>query len=211
MGVSIMLRCALAWVSLFCLLLAAIPAIAQNDLYDNGPSDGQDYAWTINFGYVVSNSFTLSSNSQVNGLTFTAWLLPGDLLEAGEVSITSSEFGGTTYFDQVVNFTQGGCVGNWLGFNACTETGSFGPINLNAGTYWLDLANFTALEFDDPVYWDENSGPSTASENMVGTIPSESFTLMGTAAGTGTVPETGSILLFGSGIFGLAAMLRRLS
>src|SRR5262249_271581 len=29
------------------------------------------------------------------------------------------------------------------------------------------------------LFWDENSGPSSAEQNSVGTIPSESFTLMG--------------------------------
>ncbi|HUK73897.1 MAG TPA: PEP-CTERM sorting domain-containing protein, partial [Candidatus Bathyarchaeia archaeon] len=68
----------------------------------------------------------------------------------------------------------------------------------------------------DPIYWDENSGPSSASENSVGTIPSEAFTVLGgtsssttTTSTTGTVPEPSSILLFGSGILGLAGVLRR--
>ena len=31
----------------------------------------------------------------------------------------------------------------------------------------------------DPVYWDENSGPSMAQQNTLGTIPSESFSILG--------------------------------
>src|ERR1700727_3489587 len=31
----------------------------------------------------------------------------------------------------------------------------------------------------NPVYWDENSGPSQAVSNEVGSIPSESFTVLG--------------------------------
>ena len=60
------------------------------------------------------------------------------------------------------------------------------------------------LSDGDPVYWDENSGPSIASNNEVGTVPSESFTVLGSAgtSTTGTTPEPGSILLFGSGILG---------
>ena len=199
-----MLRC----VFLFGLVLANIPAIAQSDLYDNGPSDGQDIAWTINFGYAVSDAFTLSSNSSVNGLTFTAWLDPGDTLGAIEVAITSSEFGGTTYFDQTVNFSQSGCFLNGQGFNVCTGSGAFGTnVNLPAGTYWLTLDNACC---DDSVYWDQNSGPSLASESSVGTIPSESFTILGSSGtSTGTTPEPDSILLFGSGILGVAGMLRR--
>lgn len=191
-----------------CLTSAA--ATAQNDIYDNGATDGQGLGWTINTGFIVSDSFTLVGSSQVNGLTFAAWLYPGDILMDGEVSITSSEFGGTTYFDQFVNFTQTGCVSNHLGFNVCNETASFGPVNLNAGTYWLTLENAQTNTTNDPAFWDQNSGPSLASENSVGTIPSESFTILGSSgSSTGTTPEPGSIVLFGSGLVGLAGILRR--
>ena len=69
--------------------LFALPALAQNDLYDNGPTNGTNDAWTLNFGFAVSNTFTLSSNSTVNGLNFAAWLSPGDVLESIEISISS--------------------------------------------------------------------------------------------------------------------------
>ena len=128
----------------------------------------------------------------VNGMSFGAWLEPGDVLESVQISITSSEFGGTTYFNLVVNFTQGGCSGNQYGFNVCTESSdnSFGSVNLAAGTYWVNLSN-AVVNDGDPVYWDENSGigcestgcPSLASENSVGTIPSESFTVYGNGEG----------------------------
>ena len=39
---------------------------------------------------------------------------------------------------------------------------------------WLTLAN-AAVPSGDPVYWDENNGPSAAEESAIGTIPSESF------------------------------------
>jgi PEP-CTERM motif len=80
-------------------------------------------------------------------------------------------------------------------------------VNLAAGTYWLNMDN--AVINDDPAYWDENSGPAQASENSVGTIPSEAFTIFGSSNGSSTVPEPASILLFGSGMLGLAGVLRR--
>jgi hypothetical protein len=193
---------ALPWISLLSLVLSTLPAIAQTDLYDNGPTDGQDNAWTINFGYAVSDSFTLGSNSNVNGLTFTAWLFGNDILTSAEVTITSSEFGGTTYFDQMVNFTQSNCALNQDSFNVCTETGNFGTgVNLSAGTYWLTLSNAETNTLNDPVWWDQNGGPSSASENSLGTIPSESFTVLGSSgSSTGTTPEPGSLVLFVSGM-----------
>ncbi len=194
-----------------CLTLAAVPAMA-GDLYDNGAINGNVDAWTINFGYAVSDTFTLSANSTVTGVTFGAWLFPGDTLTSAEVSITSSELGGTTYFDGTVNFSQGSCTTNGFGYNVCAETGSFSGVALGAGTYWLNMQN-ASVPSGDPVYWDENSGPSQASESSLGTIPSEAFTVLGsggtTTTGGGTTPEPSSIMLFGSGILGLAGVLRR--
>jgi hypothetical protein len=206
------LKLRIASLSLLALCLAVVPAVAQT-VYNNGAINGTTDGWTVNSGFVVSDTFTTGGGT-VGGLVFGAWAFPGDVLQSAEVSITSSEFGGTTYTDQVVNFTQSGCSGNQYGFNVCTETGSFGSsVNLAAGTYWLNLQN-AVVNDGDPIYWDENSGPSSASENSVGTIPSEAFTVLGSTTTTttttsGTVPEPSSIMLFGSGVLGLAGVLRR--
>ena len=189
------------------MILPLTMSFAQGTIYSNGSINGTTDAWVINFGFVVSNTFT-TSGGFVPGLSFGAWLFPGDVLESAEVQITSAEFGGTTYTDQVVSFTQSGCSGNQYGFNVCTETGTFSPVNLAAGTYWLNLDN-AVVNDGDPVYWDENSGPSSASENSVGTIPSEAFTLGCCGPPPPTVPEPGSIVMFGSGVLGLAAWLIR--
>jgi hypothetical protein len=204
------------------LAIVAIPAVAQNDVYDNGPTDGQTYAWTINFGFIVSNSFDFVRHDScfpryqcgINGLTFAAWLFPGDVLQSVEVSITSSEFGGTTYFDQTVALFQSDCIRtqyNGEPFDLCNETGSFQDVYLNTGTYWLNLQN-AVVDTGDPVYWDENNGPSQASENSVGTIPSESFTILGETTSTtcpwcGYTPEPNSFLLVASGLGVIAISL----
>jgi PEP-CTERM motif len=205
-GSSLKLRIAFA----LCLALVALPTMAQT-IYDNGPINGTTDAWTINSGFVVSDTFTTDGSQPITGLVFGAWAFPGDVLESAEISITSSEFGGTTYFDGVVNFTQSGCSGNQFGFNVCTETGLFSGPQLSEGSYWLNLQN-AVVNSGDPIYWDENSGPSSASENSVGTIPSEAFTVLGattTSTTTGTIPEPSSIMLVGSGLLGLAGFLRR--
>ena len=207
-------------ISIFALLLllpglAAVPAVGQ---YDNGPINGTTDAWTINFGFVVSDTFTVTSSTTIPGLTFGAWLFPGDVLTSVEVSITSAEFGGTIYFDQTVNFTQSGCFANQFGFNVCTEAASFNGPFLNAGTYWLNLQNASVAN-GDPVYWDENSGvgcggagcPSSASENELGTIPSEAFTI-GCCVPPPSTPEPSTITLSSGGIlavFGFLGALRR--
>jgi len=209
----------LCWAAVVAAFLLLSPlATAQGDLYDNGPTDGYTLGWTINFGFAVSDQFTLRSDAAFNSFIFAAWLFPGDVLQTAELSVTSSEFGGTSYFDQRVNFTQGSCFSNG-GFNVCNEFGVFGTVALPAGSYWLNLSNATVAS-GDPVYWDMNSGPSLASESSVGTIPSESFTITGDcSAGRNappcgppppTTPEPTSLLLFASGVLTLlAAGLRR--
>ncbi|MGA2370368.1 MAG: PEP-CTERM sorting domain-containing protein [Candidatus Korobacteraceae bacterium] len=200
-----------------CLMLAAVPAVAQT-IYNNGPINGNTDAWTINFGFIVSDTFNVvNSATTITGASFGMWLFSGDTLTSAELSITSRENGGTSYFDQTVNFTQGGCTANQYGYNVCQENTSFAGPTLNSGTYWLNLQN-ASVPSGDPIYWDENSGPSSASESSVGTIPSEAFTMLGsretcgfcyTSTTLGTVPEPSSIMLFGSGILGLANLLRR--
>jgi hypothetical protein len=212
------LKLRIASITLLLLALVAIPAMAQ-DIYDNGPINGNTDAWTVNFGFVVSDTFNVTNpNTTITGASFGMWLFPGDTLTSAELSITSGENGGTSYYDQTVNFTQSGCAGNGFGFNVCTESTSFSGPTLNSGTYWLNLQN-ASVPSGDPIYWDENSGvgcsgpgcPSQASENSVGSIPSEAFTVLGTSSTTTTssVPEPSSILLLGSGILGLAGVLRR--
>jgi hypothetical protein len=155
-------------------------------IYDNGPINGTTDAWSINFGFAVTDNLTVQSGgATMTGMSFGAWLFPGDVLQTAEVLIGSTPFG-NDIADQVVNFTQSGCVGNQYGFNVCTASGNLtNSITLNGSTYWVTLQN-AAVNTGDPIYWDENSGPSLASENSVGTIPSEAFTILGSVTTTTT-------------------------
>ncbi len=200
-----------------CLVLV-LPASAQV-LYEDGPINGETDAWTINFGFVISDTFTISSgNSSVTGLAFGAWLMPGDVLESAQVTISTEEVGGgTVYFNGFVNFTQSDCFTNNYGFNVCTEMGDFNGPTLGNGTLWLSLQNAVLNNNADPVYWDENSGagchspgcPSEAGNGSIGTLPSEAFTVFGTSSGQGSVPEPGSLALVSGGFFAIVETLRR--
>ncbi len=192
-----------------CLMLAVVPALAQT-IYDNGPINGNTDAWTINFGFIVSDTFNVTNDfTALTAASFGVWLYSGDTLTSAELSVTSGENSGTSYFDQTVNFTQGACTVNQYGYNVCQENTTFNGPMLNAGTYWLNLQN-ASVPSGDPVYWDENSGPSMASENSVGSIPSEAFTLGATTTTTTTYgPEPSIVMLLGSGVMGWAFVLRR--
>ncbi len=206
----------IASLTVLVLALAAVPAMAQTDVYDNGPVNGQDLGWTINFGFSVSDSFTLGSFAQVTGASFWAWLIPGDTLTSVEFQIGANAFG-NELLDQTLNVTASNCFSNQFGYNVCDETATFngGGVALGAGTYWMTLSN-ASVPSGDPAYWDLNNGPSQAQENTIGTIPSESFTMWGgnTTSTTTTTsiacctPEPTSLMLFGSGILGLVAKLR---
>ena len=75
------------------LAVALIPAWA----YDNGPINGTTDAWTINFGYIVSDSFTIDGDHPVEGFSFGVWEFPGDVVTSVDWSITSSENSGTVF------------------------------------------------------------------------------------------------------------------
>jgi hypothetical protein len=183
---------------ILCLALAAIPARAA---YDNGPINGTTDAWTINFGYVVSDTFTHPGGT-ISSISFGVWEFPGDVMQTVDYTLTQTENG--TGIGQTANVTDIFISTNQYGYNIDKVTFNVGT-SLAAGTYWLNLYNAT-VPSGDPVYWDENSGKSSASESAVGTIPSEAFTIGQPCCGT--TPEPGSILLFGSGVMALAGLLR---
>jgi hypothetical protein len=209
-------RICVAFLHLLAMCMVSVVALAQQqEVYWNGPINGTTDAWAINSGFVVSNTFFVGTDAILeNGLQFGAWLYPGDVLQSAEVSITSSEFGGIVYYDRTVNFTQSACSVNQFGLDVCTETStnSFGDLSLRYGTYWLNLSN-AVVNTGNPVYWDENSGPSLASENSVGTVPSESFAILGANCSSTncnpppSTPEPDSILLFGTGMLAVAGAL----
>lgn len=209
-------------------LCLALAATASAQLYDNGPSNGSTDAWTINFGYVVSNNFKCCKSyngspagATMTGFEFVVWEFPGDTLTQVDWSVTSGENSGTVYGSGTASVTDMFISSNYYGYNIDRATASGLNVSLTGGsTYWLNLQN-ASVASGNPVYWDENSGvgcggtgggadcPSQASESAVGTIPSEAFTIDGSGSGTGTTPEPSSILLFGSGLVGVAGILRR--
>ncbi len=207
----------IALLATLCLALASVPAWAQNWSYDNGPINGTTDAWTINFGYIVSDSY-IASGSSVTNFSFGVWEFPGDTMSSVDWSITGGENSGTMFGSVTAsgaNLTDTFISTNQFGYDIdkISVTGLNVP-ELSGVTYWLNLQN-AAVPSGDPVFWDENSGvgcggtgcPSSASESAVGTIASEAFTIGGGSGGT--TPEPSSIMLFGSGILGLAGVLRR--
>jgi hypothetical protein len=200
--------------AILCLLLAVAPAIADT-LYSNGPYNGTTDAWTINFGFSVSDSFTAPSGSQIQGLNIVYWdSSSSDVLTTVDMALGSTSFGGAPQTLTGVTNTFLGT--NQYGYNLFEATYNFATIHWSGAGY-MTLSNActaSGCSISTPIYWDENSGPSTAYENTLGSIPSESFTLTAICGGGGPdcgppVPEPSSIMLFGSGILGVVGILRR--
>ncbi len=194
--------------TVLCLMLAVAPAMAGT-LYSNGPYDGNNNAWGINFGHVVTNSNNLnSSRSNVYGVDIVYWdASESDLLTTVDMSFGSTPFG-TDGFSGTLTGANNTFLGtNQYGYNLYQADYTFADIPWS-GEGYLTLGNACTTSGCDtnPISWDENSGPSTAYDNTVGSIPSESFTLIGTSDST---PEPSSLVLFGSGVLGLAGVLRR--
>jgi PEP-CTERM motif len=215
--------------TLCCLMLAVAPAMAQFDLYDNGPYNGTTDAWTINFGFTVSDSYTLPFNAPVFGFSFVYWdanssdlLTSVDWCTSGAPLCTPNATWGAGGTGNITNTLLGT---NQFGYELYRAdiTGLFALQFANPGFITLGNACTTSgCSVSNPIYWDENSGvgcmsngcPSSAFENTIGSIPSEAFTVTGGCVfggrrPCGPTPEPGTITLFGSGILGLAGVLRR--
>jgi PEP-CTERM motif len=208
----------IASLAILCLALASVPASAQV-LYENGPVNGRNDAWALNHGYFVDDTFTLTGNSTVEGIDFYTWESPGDSLTSVDWSITFNPNSGTLYGSGTAsgkNLTDSFISVNQYGYDIDKVTISGLNVPLATGRYWLNLLNAN-VPSGNFVYWDANDGvdchsvgcPSLATANgNEGSIPSESFDVVGTSGG-GTTPEPGSFLLLTSGVLGVAGVLRR--
>ena len=203
----------LSLLTVCCLMLAVAPAMADT-LYDNGPYNGTNDAWTINFGFSVSNSYFCSSpDCLLTDFHLVYWDASStDLLTTVDMAFGSTSFGTDLRGFQTSPTVTNQFLGtNQYGYFLYAAWYSFPGVDVPHGTGYVTLQNAcstSGCSISNPIYWDENSGPSTAYENTIGSIPSEAFTLTGTPTGT-TTPEPSSIMLFGSGILGLAGILRR--
>jgi hypothetical protein len=205
----------LSLLTILCLALSA-PAFADINLYTNGPTNGNNDAYFIDV-YQVSDSFTVTSPSSMNDFTIALWA------PIGETPLGVAWEVGTSSFGSQVGSSNGNYTsvpwssltmlpcppncGGGFGYSVWDATITGLPdFPLAPGTtYYLTLTGATDSSGGRDG-WDINSGSSLAYHNLLGQVPSESFTITGTQ---GSTPEPSSIMLFGSGILGLAGVLRR--
>lgn len=191
------------FVCLFCLMLSVAPAHADT-LYNNGTASEFLPMWDISGTNAVSNQFTCNFGTcNTQYLEFDATFTGGNY-SAQNVnwSITSAPFGGTTFASGTSALPQfyvcdGDNIVCLLDINFATS--------LTKGTYYVNLSGA-----DGPLEWDTPSNPLNGNNaydmtNGITTqIQGEGFLIRGTST-----PEPGSFLLLGSGVLGLAGVLRR--
>ena len=223
----------LSLLTLLCLALSTF-AFAGTLIYDDGPINGTSNSLFIDglngtFQQSISDGFTpLATYSGGVTVNFGEWVVAGTHPNGVQYGIGTQNFGGSilagTGFSSTLLCTNGSaynggvCAGGF-GFDVYESTFSATGSFTNGGTSWLTLTNATTREGNTNNGWDFFSGPATCDFEVGGIVPGggspcgfsgEAFTI----TGTGTVPppstpEPSSIMLFGSGILGLAGVLRR--
>ena len=164
----------------------------------------------------MTDSFTIISPSTIQGFNFAFWLLPGrhfDLrgLGCGECKFCLDLGSGTALGPDL---TSSFMKTNQYGYNIWDigVTGLNIPVSGGSpDAYCLTLEN-AVVSSGDPSTGTRTAAPLWRTRNVFkmaqGCIPSESFNIVGIPI-SGTTPEPSSIILFGSGIFGLTGVLRR--
>ncbi|HWF01458.1 MAG TPA: PEPxxWA-CTERM sorting domain-containing protein [Caulobacteraceae bacterium] len=206
------------------LTICAAGAASASDpvLYSNGPINGEVDAFTIDQGFQIADSFTLTHASTLTGVTLSLWQYPGDTTTSVDWGITTTANSYPVTGTAVV--TQDSVVSALNGDSYTTVNDSFAlpDVTLAAGTYYLVLQN-ASVTAGDPVYWDSNEGVSVAYANWYGNLAnydydnnltnspsssSETFSILGVVTAA-PEPGTWAMMLVGAAVIGGALRSRR--
>jgi hypothetical protein len=216
------MRIAILSLTILCLALSA-PAFA-GQIYNDGPTDGNTNGFFIDgpggpFGQTISDGFFATGSGTPGSIDFAEWTLGGAPTTVTWALSGIHEFGS--------DLGSGTASGAGLS-STFLFTNSFGYAiydthivslpgagSMTAGNqYFLTLGGANDSQGSQFDAWDLNNGPATCFFAVGGVeqggcgAGGESFTINGGAPPPST-PEPSSIMLFGSGILGLAGVLRR--
>ena len=218
--------------SFFLLTILCLALTASAQIYSEGPIDGNDNAFFVtgpafpNFlgsFQDISNGFVAANSGSPGGLEWGEWSVGAPTSFSYELGSAAfgTDLGSGTVAQNAGNSTF--LFTNGFGYGVYDAKASITSAAMTAGnTYWLSISNATDASNDGTQGWDipngGSGGPAICNFRQSGTnfgncgLGGESFTLSGCGAGPDCgppVPEPGSILLFGSGIVGLAGVVRR--
>ena len=214
--------------SLLTILCLAVTAFAQG-FYNDGGIDGNDNAFFItgpSFPNLagsfqdISNGFVSGASGIPGSLEFGEWVLSGSTPTSISYELGTTAFGTNLGSGTVAQNSSNSILlfTNGFGYGIYDVTIPITSLAMTAGNeYWLSLSNATNTGGTQSGAWDipngGSGGPATCYFRQSGVnygdcgLGGESFTLDGCCGPP--VPEPSSILLFGSGILGLAGILRR--
>jgi len=219
------LKMRIATLSLLTLLCLALSTFAfAGTVYDDGAINGTLNSFIIDgpfvgFQQTISDDFVATGSSSNGPVTidFGEWVTfgstPATITWAlGSTGYFSSNIGSGSHIASSTLVTPS----NQFGFAVYDTKITGTALAMSAGTqYFLTLGGATDSSGSTFDGWDLNGGPAScefavagADQGPCGGPPiGEAFTIQG--GSPGTTPEPSSIMLFGSGILGLAGVLRR--
>jgi hypothetical protein len=212
------MRIVILSLTILCLALSA-PAFA-GIIYTDGPTNGTVNAVAIDGpfgpdGQTISDGFVATNSGTAASLDFGVWVPGGTTPTSVTWSLGTSVFGSDISSGSTAQVGFTFLFTNGFGFNVYDAHVSGLSGNLVAGnSYWLTLGGANDSGGTQADYWDLNGGPAScdwaifgAPQGDCGFTPpeGEAFTINGGS----TVPEPGSMMMFGTGVLGLAGVLRR--
>src|ERR1019366_7934496 len=213
----------LSLLTILCLTLTA----SAGTFFNDGGIDGNDNGFFISGPNLpnpagsfqdISNGFISAASGSPNRLEFGEWVLSGSTPTSIGYEIGTTAFGTDLGFGTVTQNSSNSVFlfTNGFGYGIYDVTIPVTSGAMTAGNeYWVSLSNAANTGSTQSGAWDlagPSGGPATCNFRQSGTnfgdcgLGGESFTL--SAPCCGPTPEPSSILLFGSGILGLAGVLR---
>jgi len=183
-------------------------------LYSDGAINGTSNAQYLDQGYAVSDSFVLSSDSTLTGVSnIGIWVTGGDTLTSFDWIISTSPGGAGTLegsgsgFSSATELTPTSSYGNSGAYNVYNVGFTISDLVLTAGTYYLTLQNATSSA--GIVAWDWNYIGSSTAYYYYGGVQYAGFSSPFEIDGTVDTPEPNEMVLLATGLAALAALTLR--
>jgi hypothetical protein len=198
----------------------ALPVFADTTLYNDttvASYQGNGISISSSSNNAATDSFQLTSSATVTSISLGVLFAKGDSLAGITWAITSTpspaitgtgsgystplKSGTATVFSSIQESAVSGYLDDLVSF-------SIPALALNAGTaYWLEIDQIATTN-SKVGEWDESVVGASTAYYEKGLAPSETFQILGTE-NTATTPEPSSFLLLGSGLAGLAGLIKR--